>query len=98
MGLAARAIEAKGIPTVALSIVLEITEKTPPPRGVFMRFPFGHALGEPGKREQQLSILALAFRHLFSARSPGEILDSGFRWRRETYSEPEWVELKEAVG
>nr|WP_145020196.1 hypothetical protein [Geobacter argillaceus] len=48
MGLVARAIEAAGIPTVALSIVREVTEKSPPPRALFLRFPFGRALGEPG--------------------------------------------------
>lgn len=78
---------------MALSIVREITEKTPPPRAVFMRFPFGHALGEPGNVAQQMTILKLAFSHLFGAKAPGEILDSGLRWRREKYEEPDWSEL-----
>lgn len=91
MGLAARAIEQRGIPTIALSIVREITEKSPPPRALFMRFPFGHALGEPGNARQQETILKLAFDHLFSAETPGEIRDSGLRWRREDYSEVDWT-------
>lgn len=79
---------------MAISIVREVTEKTPPPRALFMRFPFGHALGEPGNREQQLTILYLAFRLLFEADRPGTIRDAGLRWRRETYSPPEWEAFK----
>jgi D-proline reductase (dithiol) PrdB len=90
VGLAAREIERVGIATVSLSIVREITEKTPPPRALFMRWPFGHALGEAGKREQQLHVLARAFELLFDAEAPGEIRDSALRWRREKYSEPDW--------
>lgn len=90
MGLVARAIEAAGIPTVALSIVREITEKCPPPRALFLRFPFGHALGEPGNVNQQFTILYLAFQLLFSATAPGTIKDGGLRWRRETYQPPDW--------
>jgi D-proline reductase (dithiol) PrdB len=90
VGLVARAIEAKGIPTVALSITREITEKTPPPRALFVRFPFGHALGRVGNRDEQLTVLLLAFRLLFEAARPGTIRDAGLRWRRGTYSPPDW--------
>lgn len=90
MGLAARAIEAAGIPTISVSIVREITEKTPPPRALYLRFPFGHALGEPGNREQQFTILYLAFKLLFEADRPGTIRNAGLRWRRETYMPPDW--------
>lgn len=94
MGLAARAIEAAGIPTISISIVREITEKTPPPRALYLRFPFGHSLGEPGNREQQLAILYLAFRLLFEADRPGTIRNAGLRWKRETYAPPDWEELR----
>jgi len=90
VGLAARAVEAEGVPTVSLSIVREITEKTPPPRALFLRFPFGHALGEAGRREQHHRVLYLALELLFSAATPGTIRDAGLRWRRETYPEPDW--------
>ena len=76
---------------MAISIVKEVTLKTPPPRALFLRFPFGHALGEPGNRDQQLRILFLAFRLLFAARTPGTIIDAGLRWRRETYPPPDWA-------
>lgn len=62
-----------------------------------MKFPFGHALGEPGAANQQFTILRLAFGFLFEAETPGQLLDSGLRWRRETYAEPDWEEFK-ALG
>lgn len=79
--------------TVALSIVREITEKAPPPRALVLRWPFGHALGEPGNRSQQLAVLARAFALLFDAPGPGTLVDAELRWRRETYAEPDWEEL-----
>jgi D-proline reductase (dithiol) PrdB len=90
VGLVSRVIEAAGIPTVSLSIVREVTEKTPPPRALFSRFPFGHALGEAGQREQQLDLLLRAFTLLFEAAEPGTLRDTGLRWRREEYREPDW--------
>lgn len=90
MGLAARAVEAEGIPSVSLSIVREVTEKVPPPRALFVRFPFGHALGRAGYREEHFAVLQLAFRLLFEADRPGTIRDAGFRWKHETYPPPDW--------
>lgn len=94
MGLVARAIEAAGISTVAISIVREITEKTPPPRALYLRFPFGHALGEAGNRNQQFAVIYLALQLLFEAEQPGTIRDGGLRWRRETYHDPDWQEFR----
>lgn len=94
MGLVARAIEAAGIPTISLSIVREITEKTPPPRALYLRFPFGHALGEAGQRDQQFNVLYRAFSLLFEADQPGTISDAGLRWKRETYPPPDWEAFK----
>lgn len=95
MGLVARTIEAIGIPTISLSIVREVTEKTPPPRALYSRFPFGHALGEAGNRAQQLVVLLKAFQVLFTVTAPGQIVDSGLRWRREQYVAPPWEEFRE---
>ncbi|MCI0622141.1 MAG: hypothetical protein L0387_10820 [Acidobacteria bacterium] len=87
MGLIQRAIEAAGIPTVSISILREVTEKVRPPRAVFLRWPFGHPLGEPFHVTQQLTVLRDAFQLLDTAQ-PGEIHDLPYRWRRETYAGP----------
>jgi D-proline reductase (dithiol) PrdB len=75
--------------------VREVTEKTPPPRALYMRFPFGHALGEVGQRDQQLDILYRAFELLFEAELPGTIKDSGLRWKRESYPAPDWDKFRQ---
>jgi D-proline reductase (dithiol) PrdB len=56
-----------------------------PPRTVFLRWPFGHPLGEPFNVVQQQAVLIEAFRNLYAIDSPGTIVDLPFRWRREEY-------------
>ena len=82
MGLVARTIEAHGVPTVALSIQRELTEKTRPPRALFLRWPFGHPLGEPFNVAQQRWVLWDALRALAELREPGVIIDLPYPWRR----------------
>lgn len=69
---------------MSISILRDVTEKVRPPRALFLRWPFGHPLGEPFYVAQQHTILRDAFRFLFEAQ-PGEIRDLPYRWRRETY-------------
>lgn len=82
-----REIEKVGIATIGISIVRDYTEKVSPPRTVFLRWPFGHPLGEPGNVKQQRAVLFEAFRALYQAREPGTIVDLPFRWRREKYED-----------
>lgn len=82
MGLVARTIEQHGIPTVSLSIQRELTEKTKPPRALFLRWPFGHPLGEPFNVAQQRWVLRDALRALTAITTPGEIIDLPYLWRR----------------
>lgn len=97
MGLIQREIEKAGIPTVGISIVREFTEKVRPPRSVFLRWPFGHPLGEPFNRAQQRAVLLEAFRALYSIQIPGGIVDLPFRWRQHTYEEPGTEHLRELL-
>ncbi|HEY8369518.1 MAG TPA: hypothetical protein VIM86_09425 [Thermodesulfobacteriota bacterium] len=85
MGLIARVIEAAGIPTVCISLVREVTERVRPPRAVYLRWPMGHPLGEPGRPAQQRQVLEDALDLLVSASTPGVIVDLPYRWRRERY-------------
>lgn len=88
MGLIARTIEAAGIPTVSIIGLKEIAEKVRPPRAVHLKWPFGHPLGEPGNRAQQLSLIHYALRALYDMSEPGTILEPGWAWRRQRYTEP----------
>jgi D-proline reductase (dithiol) PrdB len=66
----------------------EIAEQVRPPRVVHLKWPFGHPLGEPGNRAQQLSVIHYALTALYITQEPGTILEPGWRWRRETYTDP----------
>lgn len=87
MGLIQREIERVGIATIGISIVRDYSEKVKPPRTVFLHWPFGHPLGEPGNRPQQRAVLLESFRALYSIEQPGSIIDLPFRWRREKYTD-----------
>ena len=64
----------------------EYTEKVQPPRSVYLKWPFGHPLGEPGNVRQQRAVVLEAFRALYTISTPGEIVDLPFKWRRYDYS------------
>lgn len=85
MGLIQRAIEAEGIPTVGISILKEVTQKVRPPRSVFLRYPFGHPLGEAFNVAQQRTILLDALRALETIAEPGTIVEPGYAWRRHRF-------------
>ena len=97
MGLIARAIEQAGIPTVSISITRDLTESVGVPRAVFVKWPLGHPLGEPGNVLQQRTVIFDALKLLITAEEPGIIVEPGYRWRRETYSEPDWTEIEIGV-
>ena len=93
MGLVARAIEAVGIATVCISLTKDLTVAVGAPRAVFVKWPLGHPLGEPHNSLQQRTLIFDALHLLFSAKLAGEIVEPGYRWRREQYSEPDWTLL-----
>lgn len=94
MGLIQREVEKAGIPTIGISIVREYSQKVKPPRTIFLRWPFGHPLGEPFNLPQQRAVLAEAFKALYSIDEPGKILDLPFRWRREKYETYDFEALR----
>jgi D-proline reductase (dithiol) PrdB len=88
VGLVARAVEAAGIPTVTLSVVRSMTEATPAPRNMLIRFRLGQVLGEPHNVAQQQAVLRAALDAVPSLTEPGATLELPFRWRREAYPPP----------
>ena len=85
MGLLAREIETADVTTVALALVKEVAQAARAPRMLYLHWPFGHALGEPGKPDQQLTVLHDMLSMARRAPRPGLIVDLPYRWRRETY-------------
>ena len=85
MGLLAREIEACGVTTVALALVRELAVLVEAPRMLYLHWPFGHALGEPDKRDQQYTVLHDVFSMACCAPGPGLIVDLPYQWRRQVY-------------
>lgn len=80
MGLIARAIEARGLPTVSLSSAWSITRAVNPPRAVFTDFPLGHTAGLPGDSSMQRDIMRAALRAIAQNDQPGLIEALPWQW------------------
>lgn len=81
-----RAIERRGIPTVSITVALDVTEQAKPPRAVFAPFMMGHHFGVPFHRELQRRIIREALDHLVNAQQSGEVRRLNVTWaqaRRE---------------
>lgn len=85
VSLIARVVESYGISTVALSLNRELSEKIGAPRTLYLRYPYGAPLGEPGNINQQRAILRDMFQALETVKGPGTIIDLPYRWRRDTF-------------
>jgi D-proline reductase (dithiol) PrdB len=81
VSLAARHLEANGIPTVIMGCAKDIVEHCGVPRFLFSDFPLGNSAGRPGDVESQTVTLALALRLLESAPGPRTTVQSPLRWR-----------------
>ncbi|MGB8509860.1 MAG: hypothetical protein WCD76_15875, partial [Pyrinomonadaceae bacterium] len=62
MALAARALEAAGVPTMMLAVDREVIDSVRPPRGVYYEGEFGCVAGRPGWKEHGRRILDEALR------------------------------------
>ncbi len=97
MGLLAREIEACGVTTVALALVRELATEVKAPRMLYIHWPFGHAMGEPGNVNQQRTVLHDLFSLARVAPRPGLIVDLPYQWRRQAYAPiSDWTTESEA--
>ena len=74
-----------GVTTSALALVKEVAIAAHAPRFLYLRWPFGHALGEPGNIAQQRTVLHDMLSMAASAPRPGLVVDLPYKWRREKY-------------
>jgi hypothetical protein len=86
VSLAARHLEAHGIPTVVLGCAKDIVEHVGVPRFLFSDFPLGNPAGRPHDREAQDLTIALALRLLEGAAAPRTTVQSPLRWSES----PDW--------
>lgn len=92
MSLAARLLEAAGIPTVIIGSARDIVEECGVPRFLFTDFPLGNPVGKPGDSAMQQTILGMALELLESARFPRTTVQAPFVWAetdewRQSYME-----------
>jgi D-proline reductase (dithiol) PrdB len=64
-----------------------MTEQTPGPRNVVVKFRLGQVFGEPGQAAQQRTILRDALGAVDRIEEAGGVLDLPYRWKREVYEE-----------
>ena len=80
MSLAARTLEAAGIPTVVMGCAKDIVEYAGVPRFLFSDFPLGNAAGKPNDKASQAATLELALKVLEQAPGPRTTVQSPQRW------------------
>lgn len=80
MSLAARHLEANGIPTVILGSARDIVEQAGVPRFLFTDFPLGNPTGKPYDAAMQRSIVGMGLDLLEEARFPRTTVQTPFRW------------------
>ncbi len=80
MSLAARHLEANGIPTVIMGCAKDIVEHCGVPRFLFSDFPLGNSAGRPFDIPSQAQTLELALRVLESAPAARTTVQSPLRW------------------
>jgi hypothetical protein len=83
VSLAARHLEANGIPTVIMGCAKDIVEHCGVPRFLFSDFPLGNSAGRPFDAESQRLTLELALRVLESAPAARTTVQSPQRWNED---------------
>jgi len=86
VSLAARHLEANGIPTVIMGCAKDIVEYAGVARFLFSDFPLGNPAGRPNDPASQAFTLELALRVLETAPGPRTTVQSPLRWS----DNPDW--------
>ena len=90
-----RAIERKGIPTVSITVALDVSEHIKPPRALFVPFMMGHHFGVPYHAELQRRIIAAALELLVTVENSGEIVRLPVTWSQ---ARQEGIAIEQALG
>ena len=75
-----RAVEARGIPTVSLSVAKDVSLRLLTPRALFLPFMMGHHFGVPFHRQLQRRIILAALELLEQATVSGEVRSFPMTW------------------
>jgi hypothetical protein len=76
----ARTLEAAGLATILVTNMPFWAERVGTPRALAVEFPFGHILGQPHNRAQQMRVIRQALDVLENAVDPGTVIYSPEKW------------------
>ena len=93
VSLAARHLEANGIPTVIMGCAKDIVEYCGVPRLLFSDFPLGNSAGRPFDVESQTQTLELALQVLESAPGARITMQSPIRWSEDASWKCDYLDL-----
>jgi D-proline reductase (dithiol) PrdB len=93
VSLAARHLEASGIPTVIMGCAKDIVEHCGVPRFLYSDFPLGNSAGRPFDPESQRETLELALRVLESAPAARTTVQSPLRWAEDAAWKKDYNDL-----
>ena len=93
VSLAARHLEAHGIPTVIMGCAKDIVEHCGVPRFLFSDFPLGNSAGRPFDVESQVQTLELALRVLETAPAARTTVQSPLRWNADAAWKRDYLDL-----
>ena len=80
MGLVQRVLEARGVPTVALSMIPDLTRAVGVPRLAGISYPMGRPLGRPHDPDGQRAVLRAMLDLLAAAAGPDSYVELPFVW------------------
>jgi hypothetical protein len=80
VGLVQRVLEASGIPTVALSMIPDLTRAVGVPRLAGIGYPMGRPLGRPHDADGQRAVLRATLEVLAAAHGPDTYVELPFVW------------------
>src|SRR4026207_1635093 len=80
VGLVQRVLEAKGFPTVALSMIPDLTRAVGVPRLAGISYPMGRPLGRPHDPDGQRAVLRAMLDLLSAAQGPDSYVELPFVW------------------
>ena len=83
VSLAARTLEAAGLPTVVMGCAKDIVEYVGVPRFLFSDFPLGNPAGKPNDKASQTATMQLALRVLEGAPGPRTTVQNPIRWNAD---------------
>ena len=80
MGLVQRVFETRGIPTVSLSMIPDLTRAVGVPRLAGISYPVGRPLGRPHDPDGQRAVLRSLLELLATARAPDAYVELPWVW------------------